>query len=80
MLAVPNMAGPVQPELQTRPSLGSIPSLIQTKRKDRRDNFELIAAAEGGGLVQVERNNEKAEGGKYPWSKPVFFAQSLGVL
>lgn len=52
------------------------PSLIQTQSGTRGD-FELIAPAESGGLVQLWRNNDDE---KHPWSSPVFFAQSLTAV
>ena len=52
------------------------PSLIQTKSGTKGD-FELIAPAESGGLVQLWRNNDNE---KYPWSSPVFFGQSLNAV
>lgn len=52
------------------------PSLIQTKSGTKGD-FELIAAAESGGLVQLWRNNDNEN---HPWSSPVFFGQSLNTV
>lgn len=57
-----------------------VPSLIQTKRAGKRDNLEPFAAAESGSLIQLVRGHEKSVGGGYPWSKPVPFSQSLGVV
>lgn len=52
------------------------PSLIQTK-SGKKGDFELIAAVESGGLVQLLRYNDKEN---HPWSSPVFFAQSLKAV
>lgn len=52
------------------------PSLIQTKSGTKGD-FELIAAAESGGLLQLWRNNDNEH---HPWSSPVFFGQSLKAV
>lgn len=43
-----------------------VASLLRTKIAGKRDNFELIAAAAGGVLIQLERDNENPVGDNHP--------------
>lgn len=52
------------------------PSLIQTKSGTKGD-FELIAPAGNGGLVQLWRENDNAT---HPWSSRVFFEKSWNAV
>ncbi len=66
------------PSTQIAPGLAvtGVPSLIQTK-SGKIGNFELIAPAATGGLVQLWRNNDDD---KHPWSSPVHFGQTLAAV
>jgi hypothetical protein len=52
------------------------PVLIQS-RFGAQGNFELIAPAQGGGLVHYWRNNDDPS---HPWSAPTLFGAALGEV
>lgn len=67
-----------QPTTRISPSTAVVgfPSLYQTN-SGTIGNFELIAPAASGGLVQLWRNNDDE---KHPWSSPISFGQSLAAV